>query len=240
MLSYGSRLCHRCCLRSSTSLFLLLIVLLVIASEEDCLFCSLFLFLSSIRVKESLILLLVLAGQEGVPLVLVEHFQVLRHYEHIELLFVLPQHLQLVHRHDRLENIVDERVVKRVLRQQFLVRGAHLLIIATFCSVIRPISQIKLYLLPFADGKGRLRLNIVAQTWLLVSPRLRLVVCFRALRSRLSTQVVLLRCFALLASRLQVLLVAFDRWSARSFAQLQHPLLCLYLGIHGYDELRLG
>ena len=59
--------------------------------------------------------------EQALPLVLGEGLQVFDQQENVKLLLILPQHLQLISGHYRLENVIDEWVVERVLRQKLLV-----------------------------------------------------------------------------------------------------------------------
>ena len=80
------------------------------------------LFPCRVLVNERLVLLSVrVVLQQALPLVLGECLQVFGQQEYVELLLILAQHLQLVSGHNRLENVIYERIVERVLRQKLPV-----------------------------------------------------------------------------------------------------------------------
>lgn len=75
-----------------------------------------------LRLEERLISLLIfVAFEQRVALLLREDLEVFRQQEYVKPLLVLPQHVQLVCSHDRLKNVVDNRVAEWVQNLRLLV-----------------------------------------------------------------------------------------------------------------------
>ena len=118
------------------------------------------LILRCVLVDERLVFLRVrVVLKQALTLVFGERLEVFGHQEYIEFLLILAQHLQLVSGHYRLENVIDERIVERVLRQKLPVCRAWM--VHARCLLLM-LDQVELDFLAFAQCKRCLMLNEVA------------------------------------------------------------------------------